>query len=231
MRNFLLLLVLFAAGQYVPTAFNPGGPSWTLLQSAFNNFTCAAGTSCTVTMSATTANSLIVFAMIDGSNASNTIASVTGGSGTTTLCPAHSCAVAGSGGYSQDQAYNLNNTGGSTSFTVNITTASTLDGWAVFALEVRRTPSGATLDQVASTNPSQASCSTCNGSTFTSLTGTSDFIANFVSPNNGPPTSPSLPYVVDTTGFWVYALGTTASPATFSQSPASNSASSGLAFK
>jgi hypothetical protein len=130
--------------------------------------TSATSTSCTWSMLPTVANSAFALAVITTNNV--TISSVSWSCGGTwhTGYGGH---VYDSAVGNSDTAYNIGNTGGCTSVTVNISGAPGNSIWTGIAVEPVEfyPPSGATvsLDQVSTVDDSTA-CSTCNLASFSS---------------------------------------------------------------
>jgi hypothetical protein len=101
-------------------------------------------------------------------------------------------------------AYNLGNSGGCISITVNLTSAES-GSWSFNTIEFTRSTGTPTLDALASTNTNTSSCTSCTGASFTSLSGASDLIVQVTNTGSGT-SSPSSPYVWDTNQFASYAL-------------------------
>jgi DNA-binding winged helix-turn-helix (wHTH) protein len=209
----------------------PAGPTWIYVQNGFNN-SCS-GTTCTVSLSTTTAGSVLVAGMFDITAAGHTIASASGGGGTWSLCASSGCALTQSA-FSLDMAYNITGTGGATSVVTTLNSSST--NWGVDIDEWKCTANCGTiaLDQIVGTKYTSASCSTgCLGAGFTGLTGTSDLIVDFVDRTTAAGT-PSSPYVYDgNSGDWIaYALNIKSGTApTLPLKVAGPFAATGLAFK
>lgn len=208
-----------------------GAASWSYIQTA--NRDCTAGSTCTAAIDApTTANSVIVFAVY--TSASNSITSVSlsgcsGGAGTWTGGSGSSYAAFNSSSAGMAWIFNLANSGGCTGFTVNLTTAEP-GAWGAALDEFSRGSGTPALDALASANLNTTSCTTCTGSSFTSLSGSSDLIVQIA--NTGSSTSsPSSPYAWDTGSVMAYALNSTATAApTWTQS-SGGFQTFGVAFK
>lgn len=183
----------------------------------------------------TTANSVLVFAIYTNGTDNVTISSIaltgctgsigawTGGTGTS-----YHANQSGSPG-NMVWAYNITNGGGCTGFTV-VVSAAPVAGWGANVDEWTRSTGSATLDALASTNTNSSSCTTCTGSSFTSLSGTSDLIVQIVNTGSGAG-SPSSPYSWDADSFAAYVLNSTVTTApTWTQS-SGGFQTFGVAFK
>ena len=205
-------------------------PTWVFVQAAINA-SCPAGTTCNVTVASTTSGSILVCGMADFANSTNYITSCSGGGGTWVLCPTLSCLVLNAASGPIDVAYNVTGTGGATTITINIFASSS--GWAAVVGEWRCTANcpANSLDQIANSNTSTASCGTCTLSGYASPS-VGDLAVQQVLFSNEI-ASLSTPYVLDTSiGVFAYGLGISSGTApTATQSPSGSLSSSGLTFK
>lgn len=231
----LLFLPLVSFGQWqigqrsfvVP----PSGPAtWTYVQTWTAN--CSAGSSCTVSPNPTIANSVVLPVVFTPDSNTISSASLTGcssGAGTWTGGSGASYAVFNSpspGGLIW--AYNLGNSGGCNGLTVNLTNPEA-GGWELAYVEFTRSSGSPTLDALA-TPAATSSCTTCTGSPFSSLTGTSDLIIQIANTGSGTG-NPSSPYTWDVDDIVAYVLNSTATTApTWSQS-SGGFQTFGVAFK
>ena len=123
---------------------------------------------CNVTVASTTSGSILVCGMADFANSTNHITSCSGGGGTWVLCPTLSCLVLNASLEPMDEAYNVTGTGGATTITIN--TFASSSAWAAVVGEWRCTANcpANSLDQIANSNTSTASCGTCTLSGYAS---------------------------------------------------------------
>lgn len=241
--NMMLFLTLAFPQFNIPqhtgaTAAAAASPNWAFVQSAFD-FSCASGTSCTISgLASTTAGSVMVVGLAGTGGVSGVkFTSGSGGGGTWQLCASSGC-FQNAFGDSQDIIYNITGTGGATSVTISYNTTIS----AVLALgEWKCTANCGTIavDQLVTAPVQSASCSTCTAAAYTGLTGTSDLMVQLVGIANNPAT-PSAPYQLDSNLVWIYALNNSSGTApTVCNSSSSSScvadagsfAATGLAFK
>lgn len=207
-------------------------PTWVFVQTG-TNFSCASGTTCAVSMSATTANSILI-AMVTSATATHVITtSTTGAGGTWTVCAACTITISGGPG-TASVATNLTGTGGATSITVAINTTTT--SWSAVVGEWKCTANcgdALSIDNGPNVVESTPSCTTtCIGSSLAALTGTSDLIVQIIAYQTPSVPSPGAPYVYDPTNDFAYAENyTTTTAPTLPQATAGPYAVSAIAFK
>lgn len=215
-----------------------GQPKPTWVHVASNYITGCTTTTCTVTgLTATTAGSVLIAGMVDLTAGVHNILSASGGGGTWIPCPASGCVVTKSPQFTLDMAYNITGTGGATSVTLTINSAST--NWSAFVDEFKCTAncgSGRALDAPTSGTVTSAGCTACVGAGFTGLTGPSDLIIEQYDQSQTV-LSVTAPYVREQMAGsgpdWVaYELGaSTGAAPTINFSVSSVFAGTGLAFK
>ena len=141
------------------TTANSSG--WTYVQDSIDTFCNAGASSCTIqtgTFLPTVSGS--IWAVLLTTNNNVTIASVTGGGGTWTLCP--NCHVFNSTlSRNEDIAYNLTGNPGTTSITVNLSGASSGQFGLNFVEVIP--PPGSTASFDAAGTSATTSCTTCTG--------------------------------------------------------------------
>jgi hypothetical protein len=195
------------------------GASWSLLQSPAQE--CAAGATCAMTITSTTASSVgTAAAYLSDSNSisSVSLSGCTGSAGTWTGGTGASYAAFNSSGAEGIAwAYNLGNGGGCTLVTITMTAAET-STWTIVYDEFSRGGGTPAIDALASSNTNSSSCTTCTGSSFTSLSGSSDLLLQVVADGSSTG-SPSSPYLWDSNELTAYALNSTQTTApTWTQS-------------
>lgn len=225
MLSFLLaFLQIMQMGTVASKAPSTVTPTWAFVQ-ANENFSCATGTTCAVTLSASTANSILLVGIIDNTVAGHTIASASGGAGTWNLCPASGCANT-TGNWSFDNAYNLTNTGGATSITVTINSSDS--SWFLYVNEFKCTANCGTiaLDKIAT--PATSTCTSCTGASFSGLTTGDLLIMN--SDTSSTYSAISSPYTLFSSLGYCLSACTGTAP-TFTVSPSAVFAAIGISFK
>jgi hypothetical protein len=252
-RTILALLLAFypslSLRQYVSPMKNKGIPAatWTLTQHP-HNFTCSGTSSgnvaCTVTATSTGAGHLLILlsSAYEGQNAgNNTAPSYVSASGdsTWTHCPSSYANIQYSTNNFEatDCAYVLSSAGGATSFTFtwSYPTGTQFSNIDVEFLEVVRSTGSATYD---TGNNTTSSCATsCAGPTLT-LTGSSDYIAQWTGADatinsvSGAYTNPADIDTSNVVGGFAGALNQSSGTGpTWSVTSGGGSALSGLAFK
>lgn len=229
----LMPMYAFAQCYMIPcrtgaTASAAAAPVWTYVDTAVNA-SCAAGNSCVVTgLTSTQTNSVLIAAYEVSSGFAPNISAVSGGGGAWPLCPSTSCYESLGGVGTIDQAYNVTGSGGATSVTVTLASA-TSQTWIAAVAEWHCTANCGTiaLDQIA-TNVTSSSCASCTGASFSGLTGTSD-ICEQLAFNNG--ITGYGTYTSDSTGAIPYLLNSVSGTApTFTQ-PTGSFIASGMCFK
>jgi hypothetical protein len=195
------------------------GASWSLLQGVAQD--CAAGSTCAIEITTTTANSVAVpsaYTADSNSISSVSLSGCTGSAGTWTGGTGASYAAFNSSGAEGIAwAYNLGNGGGCTLVTITMTSAETA-AWSASFDEFSRGGGTPAIDALASSNTNSSSCTTCTGSSFTSLSGSSDLLLQVVADGSSTG-SPSSPYLWDSNELTAYALNSTQTTApTWTQS-------------
>lgn len=205
-----------------------GGVSWTHVQSpAFAR--CAAGTTCTSSLAATTANSVLVVTAY-GVGTNSHLTGCTGGGGTWVTGTSSSfVAWDATTANLMAMAYNITGAGGATS--VTCTFANSQSAPIVAVSEWTRSTGVPTLDQLAASNLNTSSCvGTCTLSSFSGLTGTSDLLVQSLNTGVGV-ANPSSPYVWDDQDVTIYALNSTQTTAPTLSQTGGSMQSLGVAFK
>lgn len=228
------LLLIFLALQYtIPQHTGASAAaataSWSFVQSTPGG--CGAGPTCTFSITPTTANSVIVVPVYTGTNITMTSAALagcatpgtfTGGSGSS-----YQVFTAGLGGLAW--GYILGNGGGCTDLLVTMSAADS-GNIGPSILEFSRGGGTPVLDALASTNTNTSSCTSCTGSSFTSLSGTRDLIVQPANTGSGTG-SPSSPYAWDPNDIVAYVLNSTATAAPTWTQTSGGFQTFGVAFK
>lgn len=238
MKSWILivfLLALYAWPQQVITArrraVSGASPVWTFVQDA-TNFACVANP-CPVTFTSPTTSGSVIIAALSSVTGTDTITSVAfaaSGGGTWVLCSSSGCKTSQTTLGAVDLAYNITGTGGAT--VINITDAAGNPTF-VAAIEIKCTANCGTiaLDEIPSSFGNSASCGTCTAAGFTSLTGTSDAIVQFMSYDNTL-SAPSGGYILSPSAVFLYHLNSAVGTApTITQSAAGNFVATGIAIK
>jgi hypothetical protein len=235
---------------YVIACSGPGGnvasvSNWTYLQDKTQDSCTAVSTTCTVGLtSPTTAGSTIYLVQwsVGWTGSPLTISTVWfcttnpctsdlgGGTWITGFTPSVSIS-GGSPTHGLDLSYNLKMGGGSTYVTVTRNSGSTSQ-WGFELIEVLApTGTSAALDAIGNSGTGSNSCSSCSGSSFSSFIGSNDAVLQTLDIDNTP-SAVSAPYTLTSGHQWIYNLGspTTAAP-TFTQTPAGQAITAGLAFR
>lgn len=206
----LLLIPFTASAQWQigqrSFAQAPVTASWSFVQSTGGG--CSVGPTCTFAITPTTANSVIIVPVYTATNLTMTSAVLQGCStpGTFTGGSGSSYQAFGSPPGGTAWGYILGNGGGCTDLLVTMSAADS-GNIAPFLLEFSRGGGTPVLDALSTTssNLNTTSCTTCTGSSFTSLSGTKDLIVQVTNTGSGT-SSPSSPYVWDPNQFASYAL-------------------------
>ena len=220
---------------------------WIEIQEATNDGCTTSSSTCTIAWSqATTAGSTISVAMGEkGYSGTPSISTVwmctsnpctsdsSGGTWNTGLTGSPWYISGGSPTHSVDLAYETSNSGGLSYITVTRGNSGTPTFFGLTIVEIKWIGSGSVaLDAIGNPNGGSNSCSSCTGSSFSSLSGTNDGMVQELDVDNTP-SSPSSPYVLLTNPKnWLVCMGcTTTSAPTFTQSPAGQALVPALAFK
>jgi hypothetical protein len=231
------LLLIFLALQYtIPQhtgalATAPSAPtaSWSFLQSTPGG--CGAGPTCTFSITATTANSVVVVPVYTATNLTITSATLAGCAtpGTFTGGSGSSYQAFGSPPGGLAWGYILGNGGGCTDLSVTMSAADS-GNISPSVEEFSRGGGTPVLDTLASTNTNTTSCTSCTGSSFPSLSGTKDLMVQIANTGSGTG-NPSSPYAWDHNDITAYVLNSTATAApTWTQS-SGGFETFGVAFK
>jgi hypothetical protein len=228
----IILTVQLPAQEVVSALRHPAsGPVWALLQTGVITNCPTTGTTCTAVVSSTTAGSVLVASLAQGTAANITLSSASGGGGTWVLCPTHSCNVFNSVGIGIDLVYNISGTGGATSITATYSAVCAVCFVSVDEWQCTANCGTIALDQIAASS-NNTSCTSCTASSFSGLTGTSDLLIQLAAIDNAQTDSTYLPYLPDANENLWYVLGSVATAApVVSQTPTGYFVSSGVAFK
>lgn len=207
------------------TAHTGGGHTFTFLH-ANQNLSCA-GTTCTVTLTSTTAGSLLAFGLVSQNTPAQTFVSISAGG---TFVHPGTCSFQSTSNLYVDCGYVLAATGGVTSITV---TLSGTFGGAIEIDEVSYTGAGAiTLDGTPTGN-ALTTCTSCAVVPLT-ITGTSDYVWRMFAVDNTP-TNPggvwTSPANITTTGAIGAVNQTSAATFNVAQTGSGTVAQNVMAFK
>jgi hypothetical protein len=190
--------------------------------------TCS-GASCTITIQPTNTNDVLVLVTYTPSNV--TISSISG-CGTWVTGTNSNFSAYNSVSGAENAAYLPAATAACGSVTVTMSSAPS-GTWDIVTdgFQVSPTSPIAAIDQLAATNTNSSSCtSTCTGSSFSGLTGTSDLIVQAVNDGSGA-SSPSSPYSWDSVQAFAYVLNSTATTAPTWTQTSGGFQTLGFAFK